>query len=178
MFGPANLASGVLASSDLASANLASGDLSSANLASGDLSSANLASSDLASGVLPLSGIRGRSQRTLIPKSFNNNFLDPGNDLWFCFPGSSGIPDKYFYDCILLKKLIIPNCISKIGFAAFSRCSRLKSIIIPNSVNTISDYAFSNCSALTNIVISNKINEIGESVFFGMFITYKYCNSK
>ena len=102
-----------------------------------------------------LSGIRGRTQRTLIPKSFNNNFLDPGNDLWFCFPGSSGIPDKYFYDCILLKKLIIPNCISKIGFAAFSRCSRLKSIIIPNSVNTISDYAFSNCSALTNIVISN-----------------------
>ena len=61
-----------------------------------------------------LSGIRGRTQRTLIPKSFNNNFLDPGNDLWFCFPGSSGIPDKYFYDCILLKKLIIPNCISKI----------------------------------------------------------------
>ena len=125
-----------------------------------------------------LSGIRGRTQMTLIPKFFNNNFLDPGNDLWFCFPGSSGIPDKYFYDCILLKKLIIPNCISKIGFAAFSRCSRLKSIIIPNSVNTISDYAFSNCSALTNIVISNKINEIGESVFFGMFITYKYCNSK
>ena len=61
-----------------------------------------------------LSGIRGRTQRTLIPKSFNNNFLDPGNDLWFCFPGSSGIPDKYFYDCILLTKLIIPNCISKI----------------------------------------------------------------
>ena len=25
-----------------------------------------------------LSGIRGRTQRTLIPKSFNNNFLDPG----------------------------------------------------------------------------------------------------
>lgn len=44
----------------------------------------------------------------------------------------------------------IPNGVTEIGYAAFSRC-KLTSITIPNSVTMIRDYAFYLCSSLTSI---------------------------
>ena len=51
-----------------------------------------------------------------------------------------------------VKKTIIPNSVTTIGFEAFWGCSTLKSITIPNSVTDIHQTAFCGCSGLTYII--------------------------
>ena len=46
---------------------------------------------------------------------------------------------------------IIPESVTSIGRAAFSRCYNLASIIIPKDVTSIGNYAFDYCSSLTSI---------------------------
>ena len=66
-----------------------------------------------------------------------------------------------------LKKIAIPNSVTKIGIGAFADCKSLTSITIPNSVTEIGDEAFSGCEALTSITIPNSVTEIGNSAFEG-----------
>ena len=75
-----------------------------------------------------------------------------------------------FRDCNSLTSVTIPNSVTKIGIAAFRDCSSLTSVIIPNSVTTIGDGAFEGCSSLTSVTIPNNITTIGWSAF-------SYCRS-
>lgn len=63
-------------------------------------------------------------------------------------------------------KLEIPNCIKKIGKAAFSGCTSLEEIVIPNSVKEIGPGAFEGCTSLEQIVIPDSVTEIGEEAFW------------
>lgn len=59
------------------------------------------------------------------------------------------IANEAFSGCRDLRKVIIPNSITSIGFASFGNCSSLTRIFIPSSVTSISDGAFIGCSNLT-----------------------------
>ena len=75
---------------------------------------------------------------------------------------------KYtFCGCTGLTSITIPNSVTSIGSAAFSRCSSLTSITIPNSVTMIEGSAFSGCSGLTSITIPNSVTSIGGYTFSG-----------
>ena len=65
------------------------------------------------------------------------------------------------------KTSVIPNCVTYIGYNAFSGCSGLQSIEIPNSVTRIGDSAFVNCSSLQSIEIPNSVTYIGYNAFSG-----------
>ena len=98
------------------------------------------------------------------------------------------IADKAFSECGKLKKIIMPDSVTSIGWEAFGECTgltevrlsqnltaikegafrschNLKTISIPNSVLTIERYAFDRCAALESVTILNSVTSIGEGAF-------------
>ncbi len=49
--------------------------------------------------------------------------------------------------------VVIPDCVTSIGYSAFYNCSSLTSITIPNTVTSIGSSAFSGCSSLSSIIV-------------------------
>ena len=80
------------------------------------------------------------------------------------------IGEYAFSGCSSLEEIIIPNSVSKIGWFAFDGCKSLRSIILPESINVIDNYTFSGCSSLNEFVIPTSVSEIKEGAF-------KNCNS-
>ncbi len=64
-----------------------------------------------------------------------------------------------------IKKVIIKDGITSIGFAGFTYCSGFTSITIPDSVTEIGDYAFCGCESLKSITIPDGVTEIGYKLF-------------
>ena len=75
-----------------------------------------------------------------------------------------------FSDCRSLTSVTIPNSVTEIGYNAFEDCRSLTSITIPNSVTEIKHYTFRGCSKLTSVTIPNSVTTIGISAF-------SYCRS-
>ncbi|MBQ8321631.1 MAG: leucine-rich repeat domain-containing protein [Clostridia bacterium] len=73
------------------------------------------------------------------------------------FPDSKANPmyyaDNLYLNGELITHLVIPDCVTKIGYKAFYGCSNIKSIVIPSSVTIIGfgGNAFDGCDQLTDI---------------------------
>lgn len=65
------------------------------------------------------------------------------------------IGDRVFQECLTLKRVTIPNCVTLIGNFAFYGCSSLTNITIPSTVTSIGNYAFDGCSQLCDLFITN-----------------------
>ena len=76
-----------------------------------------------------------------------------------------GIGDSPFWNNSDIKKVVIDEGVTNIGYEAFRACSNLASIKVSNSVTSIGDYAFCECSRLTSIEISNSVTSIGDYAF-------------
>ena len=84
--------------------------------------------------------------------------------------GSGEIEGHFSYDFYgegIIKKVIIQNDITGIGYSAFYSCSSLNSITIPDSVTSIGMRAFCGCSSLASITIPNNVSYIGKEAFYG-----------
>ena len=64
-----------------------------------------------------------------------------------------------------VKKVVIEDGVTSIGYYAFSDCSSLTSITIPDSVTSIGAMAFYSCSSLTSITIPDGVTSIGNWAF-------------
>ncbi len=58
-----------------------------------------------------------------------------------------------FANCRLLKKIVLPGSIYRIGDFAFYDCTSLESINIPNRVTSIGGKAFNGCTSLESITV-------------------------
>ena len=85
------------------------------------------------------------------------------NDYMNVYPGNNRAP-WYKSD---IKRIIIDDGVTTIGWSAFSDCRSLTSVTIPNSVTTIGGWAFSICSSLTSVTIPNSVTTIGDNAFMG-----------
>ncbi|MBD5349734.1 MAG: leucine-rich repeat domain-containing protein [Bacteroides sp.] len=61
----------------------------------------------------------------------------------------------------------IPESVTRIYAAAFSRCNGLTSVTIPNSITYISTEAFYYCGNLKSVNIANSVTSIGYCSFYG-----------
>ena len=65
-----------------------------------------------------------------------------------------------------IKRVIIGDSVTTIGYSAFAGCSSLTSVTIPNSITTIGYSAFFDCSSLTSVLIPNSVTTIGKEAFY------------
>ena len=111
----------------------------------------------------------------------NNPVFDSRNDCNAIIETNSGmlvygcdntkIPDSItsifpqaFYNC-RFREINIPECVNKIGGAAFWQCINLEKINIPESIKEIEPWLFFQCGKLSEIVIPQNVESIGERAF-------------
>ena len=75
-----------------------------------------------------------------------------------------------FYNCTNLTSVTIPDSVTSIGNFAFADCRRLTSMTIPDSVTSIGGWAFENCGGLTDVKIPDNVVNIERYTFY-------YCNN-
>lgn len=69
-----------------------------------------------------------------------------------------------FGDCGLLTDVVMPNTVTKIGYAAFGGCKKLKNVTMSTEIVAIEDYAFFNCVSL-DVTIPDTVTKIGSNAF-------------
>ena len=79
------------------------------------------------------------------------------------FDIQDGVLVKY---CGEEKRIIIPECVSVIGKAAFEKNDTIEEVLIPDSVVEIQDNAFSFCHNLKYIDLPDSVTEIGKAAFW------------
>ena len=70
-----------------------------------------------------------------------------------------------FCGCKDIKKITLPETITRIGSNAFQSCASFTSFTIPNSVTEIIEGAFSVCDNLEEVIIGKSVKEIGYDAF-------------
>lgn len=66
-----------------------------------------------------------------------------------------------------IRKVVIEEGITEIGYYVFEGCFRMKTVSIADSVQRIRSSAFRGCESLQQVVIPGKVTEIAGSVFYG-----------
>lgn len=79
--------------------------------------------------------------------------------------GVTAIGYNAFENCFNLESVSIADSVSSIGFAAFSYCEKLKEAVIPAGITEIGQSTFSNCSALESVTLPAGLVSIGRSAF-------------
>ncbi len=79
-------------------------------------------------------------------------------------PTIQGIGNYAFYNCSLLKNIVLPFSLNTIGVYSFGNCD-LDEIIIPESVSIINQRAFSGCTKLVKVIIDNASATVGSAAF-------------
>lgn len=59
--------------------------------------------------------------------------------------------------------IVIPDCVTCIGFDTFYNCRKIKSVTIPNGVTSIGAAAFDGCWSLCYINIPSSVTYIGDT---------------
>lgn len=78
------------------------------------------------------------------------------------------IGNSTFYGCDRITSVIIPDCVTTIGYSGvFGGCTNLTNVTIGNSVTYIGNGAFESCSSLTAVSIGNSVEFIDGNVFNG-----------
>lgn len=104
------------------------------------------------------------------------------------------IPERAFYNCSQLTKVVLPKSITNIGnnafygctslsylewnasecisagsktYPIFANCSNLSTIVFSNDVTTIPAYAFYGCNAISSLKIPKNVINIGTDAFAG-----------
>ena len=83
------------------------------------------------------------------------------------------IGEQMFYECSKLQQMVLPTTVTAIQTNAFSR-SGLKKIDIPNSVTKLGGDAFAYCGSLETVVIGRKVNSLAQGVFYSSNVKTAY----
>ena len=71
----------------------------------------------------------------------------------------------YAFSCDSLTNIIIPDGVTKIGYAAFKNCYNLTEVVLPETVTSIDTDAFWCCYNLESIYIPSSVTYMGTTAF-------------
>ncbi len=78
----------------------------------------------------------------------------------FDCPYITSIADSAFYECISLKKILLPNTIQSIGEYAFYGCENIKELMLPSNLRSMGKSAFQSCKKLSSVDFSTSMTLI------------------
>ena len=81
--------------------------------------------------------------------------------------GLTKIHERQFESLWMLEEIVIPDGVTDIPDGAFYDCHALANIEFSKNLTSIGKYAFYSCHALENIVIPEGVTEIGDAAFYG-----------
>lgn len=79
----------------------------------------------------------------------------------------TAIAANAFKDNKIIKTIVIPDSVTKIGEGAFSGCTNLQTVVLGKNVKYINAKAFYKCTKIKKIVIPASVEKIGKQAFFG-----------
>ena len=65
----------------------------------------------------------------------------------------AGIPDRAFYGCSSLRKVVLPTSVKSVGKRAFFDCARIENLYFAERIESLGEYAFDGCARLASIDI-------------------------
>ena len=77
------------------------------------------------------------------------------------------VGDYSFYRCSSITSLKTGEGLKSIGDYSFYRCGLLETVIIGDSVSSIGEYAFADCVSLTSVTIGDSVTSIDGNIFSG-----------
>ena len=77
----------------------------------------------------------------------------------------TSLAEDAFWNCVNLKKVVIPFTVKELGVCAIAGCYRLKDLTIPHGVTTIKGQAFMLNVDMRSISIPSTVRKIGDGVF-------------
>ena len=83
------------------------------------------------------------------------------------------VGEQMFYECSKLQQMVLPTNITAIQTNAFARTG-LKKIDIPNSVTRLGGDAFAYCGSLDTVVIGQKVATMNQGVFYSSSVKVAY----
>lgn len=78
--------------------------------------------------------------------------------------GLENLPDKFFMDCISLKKTTLPKSLKKLGNMTYCNCAELEDLDLSN-IEDIGKECFAQTTHFRKVVLSNKLKKVGEYCF-------------
>ena len=75
------------------------------------------------------------------------------------------IADKAFYNCKILKEIILPSNLKEIGQQAFTNCVALTNISIPEGISVLQKNTFYGCCNMSGVTLPNTLTYIGKTCF-------------
>lgn len=76
------------------------------------------------------------------------------------------IADYAFLECDRISAVVVPEGVTRIGYAAFSECYELVSAVFPNTLQELGGEAFYFCYQLTEVKLGEGLTSIGAAAFF------------
>ena len=73
--------------------------------------------------------------------------------------------ERMFFECEKLRTVVLPATLTAIGSNAFAR-SGLKKVDIPNSVSRLGGDAFAYCNSLDTVIIGSRVSRLDQGVFY------------
>ena len=81
--------------------------------------------------------------------------------------GLTKIHERQFESLWMLEEIVIPDGVTEIPDGAFYDCHALAKVEFNENLTSIGKYAFYSCHAFENIVIPEGVTEIGDAAFYG-----------
>jgi len=77
----------------------------------------------------------------------------------------TSLAEDAFWNCVNLKKVVIPSTVKELGICSLGGCYNLKDLVLPNGVTNIKSQAFFYSIGLRSISIPSTVRKIGDGVF-------------